>query len=48
VIVAVVATIASNLRLAEIPHNVRISSRDSRLAKSSVVNVNFSRFVASA
>jgi len=35
----VIATITSNLRLADMPGNVRISSRDSGLAKPSVVNV---------
>lgn len=35
----VVAAVTSNLGLADMPGNVRISSRDSGLAKPSVVNV---------
>jgi mRNA interferase MazF len=36
----VVASITSNLRLADMPGNVRISNRDSGLSKPSVVNVS--------
>jgi mRNA interferase MazF len=35
----VVAAITSNLRLTDMPGNVRLSSRDSGLSKPSVVNV---------
>jgi mRNA interferase MazF len=35
----VVAAVTSNLRLAEMPGNVRLSSRDSGLSRPSVVNV---------
>lgn len=35
----IVALVTSNLRLAEMPGNVRLSSRDSGLSKPSVVNV---------
>ena len=34
------ATITSNLRLADAPGNVRLSRRDSKLARESVVNVS--------
>ena len=37
---AVVAAITSNLRLADLPGNVRLTKRDSKLTKESVVNVS--------
>ena len=36
----VVAAVSSNMRLAEAPGNVRLTRRQSRLAKESVVNVS--------
>jgi mRNA interferase MazF len=36
----IVAVVTSNLRLADAPGNIRISKRDSRLSKASVINVS--------